>query len=220
VENSKVVRGVASNMKIEMRENRRCQGHDEHFRYLLELRDNIDGPYKPDAQRFPCKDPSVLPDIFVCFTNATRIKANALANRHEGVFYPKPERWTYPEPQDAWLYPGVPVIGVSGTKWSGVQCTVEAATPEDVALVAEDGERFTLDRDAFLQTMRLAFAQTTYGLQGATLKDQRVYVLDSFFPRFTNRHWLVAVSRVTDPANLEVLTPAQQRELLRSAGGG
>jgi hypothetical protein len=213
-ENSKVVRGLANNMKLEMRENHRCRDHPEHFEYLLELRAKVDGPCVPDYARFPCRNLRALPDLFVCQTNASRLKANALANPHMGVFE-KPERWTPPEPQDAWLHPGVPVIGVAGTKHSGLYSVVESATPDQVALVTEDGERFTLDKGAFLQTMRLAYAVTCHAVQGLTIRDKKVWMLDAHYPHTTARHFLVAASRVTDPKNFEVLTPEQQREFLR-----
>jgi hypothetical protein len=84
-----------------------------------------------------------------------------------------------------------------------------------VTLTAEDGETFTLDRDAFLRTMRLALAVTCHAVQGLTITKKRVWMLDAHFPHTTARHFLVAASRVDDPRNFSVLTPAQQRELFK-----
>jgi hypothetical protein len=201
MENTRVLMDIANHLKISFRTNHRCKDHPEHFEYLLSLRGDV--PYQPAYDRFPA-DLSVLPDLAIVQCHQTRLRMNALMNQQRGVFFKKPERWSPPEPQDMWVYPGLPVIGTR--RRNGLWYEVQDATEDLVTLT--DGT--ALAPEVFVREFRLGLAITCHCVQGLTIRGKRVWMLDAHFPHTTLQHYIVAASRCEDPRLFSILTPAQQ----------
>jgi hypothetical protein len=208
MENTRVLMGIANHLKIPFRTNHRCRDHPQHFEYLLSLRDA--GPYEPDYSRFPV-DLSVLPDLAICQNHRSRLMMNALMMERSGVFFPKPAKWSGPEPQDLWVRSGMPFIGTR--RQNGLWYTVAAVSDESVTFT--DGTIVTAS--AFVRDFRVAYAVTCHAIQGKTIRDQRVWMLDAHMPHCTKAHYLVAASRCSDPRNFGMVTPGQQRLLMERA---
>jgi hypothetical protein len=205
---TKVLMSIANHLRLPFRTNYRCAGFPDHFDYLLSLREA--GAYKPDFDRFPV-DLSVLPDLAITQCLATRVAMNALTNRREGIFLIKPAKWSPPEPQDCWVYPGLPVIGTR--RRNGLWFEVAAASEESITL--DDGT--ALSPAEFMREFRLGLAVTAHCIQGKTLRGVRVWFLDSHAFHTSKAHYLVAASRCDDPGNFGVVTPEQQCELISTS---
>jgi hypothetical protein len=133
-------------------------------------------------------------------------------NRREGVYLEKPAKWSPPEPQACWVYPGLPVIGTR--RRNGLWYEVAAASEESITL--DDGT--ALSPAEFMRDFRLGLAVTAHAIQGKTLRGQRVWMLDAHAFHKSKAHYLVAASRCEDPRNFSLVTPAQQRELMARTG--
>jgi hypothetical protein len=133
---------------------------------------------------------------------------NRLMMGREGGFFPKPERWTPPEPQDLYVRVGTPFIGTR--RRNGLWFTV--ATVDQESVTFEDGT--VVSAAELMREFRVAYAVTCHAIQGRTLRDQKVWFLDSQAYHTSKSHYLVAASRCDDPRNFGVVTPEQQRVLL------
>ena len=124
-----------------------------------------------------------------------------------------------------WLWKGVFLLGcTSQSRRSPVKNScpyVVARVSEEEVVVKPCGEsekEIKLSHKEALIYLRLACARTAASVQGITLQDQRLLLLDVRSRHMTHRHLYVCISRVTRGDLLHVATQEQQATLLRGLG--
>ena len=92
---------------------------------------------------------------------------------------------------------------------------VNRVTEKEVAGTPEEGqEEIKLTYSQAAQHLRLACARTAASIQGITLRDQRLLLLDARSPYTDHRRLYVCMSRVTRGDYFHVATREQQAKLL------
>ena len=187
----------------------------------------------------------VYPDWgFLCISHRTRIMVNSIVNLDSvktvpgAILVQKIGHVTgvMSQPQDMWIVPGLELIGVSKKSTSivnGVRYVVEAANDQTVRVRMLPEYRRDLDaRPPTRKTERLegsitlahrdasAWLRLTHCLcyasvQGITVRDKHVVLLDILKGHFGIRPVIVAASRVTDGKYLHAATPQAQANMLR-----
>ena len=115
------------------------------------------------------------------------------------------------------VYPDQPLVGccrdsVKGLPLNGCMYVVVRADASKVVVRLEAGTvEITLTHQQCIQNLRLACARTYAGVQGLTLRDQRLLLLETRHPHMDWRKLYVACSRVTAGQLLHIPTPEQER---------
>jgi energy-coupling factor transporter ATP-binding protein EcfA2 len=227
-ESTKVLRGVANDLKIRLQRQHRFERR--HGELVARLSEDVRAGrrYVPDFARFPCRDLAALPDFIVCQCHDTRISANAVANQAvaqdpDAYFFKAPEKdHSNCKQQDMYVVPGMRLLGVRGSRKivNGLIYTVEYIHTEAkgrvIQLRPEKGELIDVPEDVFVKCLRLSYAVTCNYIQGLSIYDKTVWFLDARAFHTTLRHYYVAVSRVHSGDQLSVLTREQQDQLLHS----
>ena len=119
------------------------------------------------------------------------------------------------------MWVGLPVIGLTrnsrqGPVRNGCRYTVARASAEEIAVTPEasdNQEEIKLTYFQAAQHLRLACARTAASIQGITLRDQRLLLLDARSPYTDHRRLYVSMSRVTRGDYFHVATREQQAKL-------
>jgi hypothetical protein len=103
---------------------------------------------------------------------------------------------------------------------NGVFYSVESVDEDQVCVRVDKEYRtetdaeITLSHEEAVTALRLSFALCYASVQGLTIRDSHVLMLDTKHHHFDARAMIVGVSRVTDSKYLHVATPAQERALM------
>ena len=131
-----------------------------------------------------------------------------------------PQEGTMKPHEQMYVWVGLPTIGSTrnsrqGPVRNGCRYTVTRVTKEEVAVTPEAGqEEIKLTYLQAAQHLRLACARTAASIQGITLRDQRLLLLDARSPYTDHRRLYVSMSRVTRGDYFHVATREQQARLL------
>jgi len=129
------------------------------------------------GQPFEKKRGQIMSGRHLCYYNKTRMWLNGLLNEKRGIFVPCED----PEPgsQNAWLYPGCPLIAVRNfSKRDQMFCVnseqfvIRSVTDSDLVVVSQrpEGEHvWELKTADFHRWFHLNFASTVHKSQGDTL---------------------------------------------------
>ena len=89
-----------------------------------------------------------------------------------------------------------------------VHLAAEFGGSDEIALSHEEASRF----------LRLRYAVCYFTIQGRTLRDQHILLLDGRSRHFTVRNLIVGLSRVTAGLFAHVATRQQEKEFLEALG--
>jgi hypothetical protein len=123
------------------------------------------------------------------------------------------------QPQDMYLKPGMMLMGCTKSTCcivNGVWYEVVSVDGSQV-VVRDSTTEITLTHPEASAWLRLTHAMCYASVQGATLRDKTVLLLDTYHRNFTTRMLIVGASRVTNGYRLRVATPNQERQLLAGA---
>jgi len=175
-------------------------------------------------------------DQCVVISHETRRRTNALFNAHfaaahpEAVFVPDYRRGATcgrerNTPQPAWVWPGLRLLGHTrkarrGRPTHGVLYEVtEVSGSARTLTIRRSGEfahveeTLTLPFAVASTFLRLAFASTYQSMQGRTVRNTRLLLVDCNHPSYSLRHLVVGMSRLNRGEFLHILTPAEEEEL-------
>ena len=91
---------------------------------------------------------------------------------------------------------------------------------EEVSVTEDSPETVELSHDEASMFLRLTYALTYASIQGRTIRNKHICLLDVHHKRyFTTRHLIVGVSRATHGQYVHVPTQQQEETILRKASG-
>ena len=169
---------------------------------------------------------------------------NAFLNRQDmdGIFIESPGKIgnVTLQPQNMWVKPGTILLGCAGSKKktvSGLEYAVQCVDDETVVVsmrppwrtsdavrdtmearllevtqVAEDN--IELSHEETGQWLRLAYAITYPSIEGRTIPDRTILLLDTANRYFNNRNLMVGISRVKEGRAVKISTPDQELQWL------
>jgi hypothetical protein len=94
----------------------------------------------------------------------------------------------------------------------------EAQPPPKKKARVQDPEKVgvhVLEYEEVMETLRLQHALVHASVQGRTMRNEHIGILDCFTPNFTMRNMIVAMSRATHGKFVHVFNSKQQRDLLK-----
>jgi hypothetical protein len=138
---------------------------------------------------------------------------------------------TTQQPQDMYLWVGIELMGCSRSGdriVNGVPYTVRALTDETVTVdmrrefwlnpEPSDGEvNVVLSHKETATTLRLTHALVYANVQGRTIRERHVVLLDTHHRHFSMRHLIVGMSRVTHGSYLHIPLREQEDKLMERA---
>ena len=132
-----------------------------------------------------------------------------------------PQEGTMKPHEEFYVWAGLATIGSTrnsrqGPVRNGCRYTVARVNAEEVTVTPEasdNREEIKLTYPQAAQHLRLACARTAASIQGITLRDQRLLLLDTRSPYTDHRRLYVCTSRVTRGDYLHVATRQQQAKL-------
>jgi GTPase SAR1 family protein len=222
-----LLKKMAGCLHIELTQNRRAEGDDEHFRRYCELYPYAENMswllVRQATARYPWRGEE--PSVVLVLSHKKRLLVNAYYNRlrdGDGVLVPSVGEIdrAASQPQDMFLKEGMLLLGcgdkkkkiLNGTEYVvreiGEDRVVVQSAPEygggdPIALNFEDASRY----------LRLRYAMCYFTVQGRTFKDH-ILLLDKQSPHFSVRHLIVGLSRVTAGRLAHIPTRTQEEKFL------
>ena len=230
---------MCGGLRVELTECRRSdQAHFDRYRIFRSLRCWEDYPGGQEAacdfleKTYPWANQ--LPDVAITNSHKDREYMAVLLNHYhrerakaQGLetFLVKckevPQEGTMKPHEEFYVWAGLATIGSTrnsrqGPVRNGCRYTVARVNAEEVTVTPEasdNREEIKLTYPQAAQHLRLACARTAASIQGITLRDQRLLLLDTRSPYTDHRRLYVCMSRVTRGDYLHVATREQQAKL-------
>ena len=210
VQQSQLLRDMVQSLWIRLTTYRR--GDDEFlfdfYHGLYNSNESLKSMVARARKSFPsCSDP----DIVLCISHNKRILINKRLNEAKApeyrVFVGADEeiQGTTCQPQDMLIWPKMELIGCPrgrGKKYDVVQGVVYTLLLIDrfcvLRMRPEYGdEEIEVPLDEIPYLLRLTHAMCYYTVQGRTLKDKKILLVDTEHPNFSHRALIVGLSRAT-----------------------
>ena len=195
---------------------------------------------KAIREKYPLSPGDVPPSdlVTLVISHQKRMRLNhyfnqMLKDRQPSILVKSPGtlKGTSQQPQDMHLWEGIELMGCSRSNdgiVNGVTYIVRAVTATTVTvdmdrrfwLSPQPSNRevnLTLSHKDAGTLLRLSHALVYANVQGRTIRDRHVVLLDTVHRRFTMRHLIVGMSRVTDGRFLHLPTIVQEDALMAKA---
>ena len=235
-----LIRQLARGFEITLSRNRRYND-DQLWNRICRLYDHIDNPkcVKSLQRLYPWQ--GATPDLCLVKSHKKRRLVNAFLNQRDrdGVFIASPGKikGSATQPQDMWVKPGTILLGCASHNKkivSGLEYQVQSVDDATVAVSmrapwrTSDANRATLDAKSLQATqllednvectheeaarwLRLAYAITYTSVEGRTIPERTIMLLDTANPYYTNRDLIVGISRAKGGVQVKIPTPDEER---------
>ena len=233
VKDTALVKRLARCLHVRLTHNRRANGDDQHFRFYCGLYPYADA--RPQRRileataAYPWRGEE--PGVVLVLSHRKRLLVNAYYNQlrdGDGVKIPcvgDLER-TASQPQDMFLRVGMRLLGSGASKkiLNGTDYIVKELGEHRVVVElapeyrATDGAEVALNYEEASMYLRLRYAMCYFTIQGRTLRDQHILLLDRASRHFSVRHLIVGLSRVTAGRFAHIPTRKQEAEFLANCG--
>jgi hypothetical protein len=234
---------LANGLHVHLTTNRRAAGDHRHFKFYTSLYKEVGGFPASAVERARAAYPwdGNDCDLTLVLSHHKRRRINRLYNEERdghGVFVACDEAVSHHnQPQDMYIRPGMQLLCCCRshrTLVNGVFYQVEAVDDTDVVVRMADAytrDRSTLDDEArkkadqqeglitlphkeASKALRLTYALCYASVQGLTLRDKSVLMLDLDSGHFSVRTLIVGLSRVTKASDISVASAEQEMELM------
>jgi hypothetical protein len=242
IESSGIVQQLAGSLHVHLSTNRRAAGDDAHFRFYTGLYDSVGGPVPLEQARARYPLDREFCHVTLVVSHRKRRELNQFYNecrdRRGGVFVKCAGGVRHHNaPQHMWLRAGMRLLCCAKshpTLVNGVFYTVVGVDKREVVVRMDEdyrrdattlsgraaekarrqeGEIALSHRDASLG-LRLSHALCYASVQGLTISEQHVLMLDVEHPHFDVRSLIVGLSRVRSARQIHVATAEQERALM------
>ena len=235
VEETSLIKRMANGLHVRLTENRRADGDDRHFKFFCGLYPDADASRLVARRRimeatsaYPWRGEE--PSVVLVLSHRKRLLVNAYYNElrdGDGVKIPcvgDLER-TASQPQDMFLRKGMRLLGsgtckkiLNGTDYivkdvDEHRVVVELA-PEYTQNTHDTQNEVVLNHGDASRYLRLRYAVCYFTIQGRTLRDQHILLLDKASRHFTVRHLIVGLSRVTAGRFAHIPTRKQEADVV------
>ena len=234
-----LVRQLGNALHITLSRNRRYND-DKLWLVICRLYDHIDNPTLVEQVQRVYPWQGEAPDLCIVKSHWKRRRVNAFLNQRDsdGVLIKSVGKLkgTAMQPQSMWVKPGTILMGcAAGCKkiLSGLEYEVKSADAETVVVSmrapwrTSDQLRATMDAKSLeaarrleddisltheetSRWLRLAYAITYYSVEGRTIPDRTVLLLDTASVFYTNRNLIVGISRAKEGRQVKIPTPGQE----------
>ena len=235
-----LVRQLGSSLHITLSRNRRYED-DRLWLVICRLYDNLDNPRCVEELQKVYPWQGERPDLVLVKSHWKRRRVNAFLNQQDsdGVLIESVGKLkgTAMQPQPMFVKPGMILMGcaagckriLSGLEYAVVSADAHAVvvsmrepwrtsdelratmSAKSLAAVRLLEDEISLTHEETSRWLRLAYAATYYSIEGRTIPQRTVLLLDTASTFFTNRNLIVGVSRAKEGRQVKIPTPGQEQ---------